>query len=302
MLVAFGSPTLPPIEWQHMALISSFNEDRPVSYFRGYPIYYATLLTIAYAVGIVLTAICQAAGISLDAFVFLPQRSIFGGQIWQLVTCTFINEPGFFSIFGLLFLYVSAVEVEKYLGMRRFLTLYGLLLATPLIVLTVWMAVFGSSYYPYFGNTEVAIGFFLAFCALYPNVQWWGVLPLKWVGLGCFVLALLVYLSRSQWADLCRLCAVSGVAFGYIRFLQAGITRPRFPRLFARKARPKIHVVTKPSPARPVSSPKQPVETTAVEIDELLDKISKKGLGSLTAQERAALERAREKLLEKDKK
>jgi membrane associated rhomboid family serine protease len=284
-----------------MALISSFNEDRPVSYFRGYPIYYATLLTVAYAVGIVLTAVCQAAGISLEPFIFAPHRSLFGGQIWQLVTCTFINEPGFFSIFGLLFFYVSAVEVEKYLGMRRFLILYGLLLATPLLVLTAWMAVFGPSY-AYLGNTEVAVGFFLAFCALYPNVQWWGVLPLKWVGVGCFVLALLVYLSRSQWAALCLLCAVSGVAFGYIRVLQSGINLPRFPRLFARKARPKIHVVSKPSPARPVSSPKQPVETTAVEIDELLDKISKKGLGSLTAQERAALERAREKLLEKDKK
>jgi membrane associated rhomboid family serine protease len=285
-----------------MALISSFNEDRPVSYFRGYPIYYATLLTIAYLVGIVLTALCQATGISLEPFVFAPHRSLFGGQIWQLVTCTFINEPSFFSIFFLLFLYVSAVEVEKYLGMRRFLTLYGLLLATPLVVLTAWMAGFGPSY-AYMGNTEVAIGFFLAFCALYPNVQWWGVLPLKWVGIGSFIIALLTYLSRSQWTAICLLCAVGGVTFGYIRALQSGLSLPRLPRLFARKARPKLHVVNKqPSPARPASSPKQPVETTAVEIDELLDKISKKGLGSLTAQERAALERAREKLLEKDKK
>ena len=37
------------------------------------------------------------------------------------------------------------------------------------------------------------------------------------------------------------------------------------------------------------------------EIDPLLDKIAKHGLGSLTSQERAALERARAKLLEKDR-
>jgi hypothetical protein len=36
-------------------------------------------------------------------------------------------------------------------------------------------------------------------------------------------------------------------------------------------------------------------------MDQLLDKISKHGLNSLTSQERAALERARAKLLEKDK-
>ncbi|MBV9488281.1 MAG: hypothetical protein JO069_00965 [Verrucomicrobia bacterium] len=287
-----------------MALISSFNEDRPVSYFRGYPIYFATLLTVAYAVGVVLTAVCQAMGISLEPFVFAPHRSILDGQIWQLVTCTFINEPGFFSIFGLLFLYVSAVEVEKYLGMRRFLSLYGLLLITPLAVLTAWMALFGPSY-AYLGNTEVAIGFFLAFCTLYPNLQWWGVLPLKWVGVGCFVLALLVYLSKSQWAAMTLLCAVSGVAFGYIRLLQSGVSLPRWrvPRLFGRRRRPKLHVVSKPPAPHPVSSPKPPAaETATIEIDDLLDKISKKGLGSLTAQERAALERAREKLLEKDKK
>ena len=66
--------------------------------------------------------------------------------------------------------------------------------------------------------------------------------------------AALVYLSRSQWAALCLLCAVSSVAFGYIRLLQSGINLPRLPRLFARRSRPKIHVVSKPSPAaRPPS-------------------------------------------------
>ena len=65
-----------------MALISSFNENRPVSYFRGYPIYYATILTIAYGLGVVLTAIFGAAGLSLEPFVFIPERSILGGQIW----------------------------------------------------------------------------------------------------------------------------------------------------------------------------------------------------------------------------
>ncbi len=42
-------------------------------------------------------------------------------------------------------------------------------------------------------------------------------------------------------------------------------------------------------------------ETKAAEsIDEILDKISKQGVGSLNASERAALERARTKLLKRD--
>ena len=45
-----------------MALLSSFNEDRPVTYFRGYPIYYATILTMAYAVGVLGTFLAKAFG------------------------------------------------------------------------------------------------------------------------------------------------------------------------------------------------------------------------------------------------
>ena len=45
-----------------MALLSSFNEDRPVTYFRGYPIYYAPILTIAYAIGVLGTFLAMAFG------------------------------------------------------------------------------------------------------------------------------------------------------------------------------------------------------------------------------------------------
>jgi hypothetical protein len=58
-------------------------------------------------------------------------------------------------------------------------------------------------------------------------------------------------------------------------------------------------VVQKPK-SRPRPTVIESAESGTVEIDQLLDKISKQGLNSLTAQERAALERAREKLLEKD--
>ena len=72
-----------------MALLSSFNEDRPVTYFRGYPIYYATILTLTYAVGVLATFLAKAFG-SWDAIVMLlafdPARSILGGQIWQIFT------------------------------------------------------------------------------------------------------------------------------------------------------------------------------------------------------------------------
>jgi hypothetical protein len=71
------------------------------------------------------------------------------------------------------------------------------------------------------------------------------------------------------------------------------------PNLFRR--RPKFRVVPKQKSrtSPPAAGPRQ---SDSTELDALLEKISKHGLASLTYQERAALERAREKLLENDQK
>jgi hypothetical protein len=282
-----------------MALLSSFNEDRPVTYFRGHPIYCATILTIAYAVGVLATFIAQASG-SLESIVsllaFEPARSIFGGQIWQIFTYSFVAIPSFFTIIGLLFLYVSAVEIEKYIGKARFLTLYGVIVLIPVVSLT---AVEMITNYPirFVGQTQIMIGLFIAFCTLYPGVQWGGFLTAKWVAIASLALSSVIDLSSSDWISLGELWLISGFAFGYIRFLQRGGELPSFHLPLRR--RPKLRVVQKPkSRARPSSVVAAGNETA--EIDPLLDKIAKHGLSSLTAQERAALERARAKLLEKD--
>jgi membrane associated rhomboid family serine protease len=283
-----------------MALLSSFNEDRPVTYFRGYPIYYATILTVTYAVGVLATFLAQAFG-GWEAIVLLlafdPARSILGGQIWQIFTYSFIDVPSFFTIIGLLFLYVSAVEIEKYIGKARFLTLYGVIILIPVVSLTAFGLITGSSI-RYFGQTQVMIGLFIAFCTLYPGVQWGGFLTAKWVAIGSLVLSSAVDLSSSAWVSLGELWLISGFAFGYIRFLQRGGELPSFR--FPLRRRPKLRVVQKPK-SRPRPAIIEAADTGNVEMDQLLDKISKHGLNSLTSQERAALERAREKLLEKDK-
>jgi len=282
-----------------MALLSSFNEDRPVSYFRGYPIYCATILTIAYGIGILLTALFRESSGLVGLFLFLPSRSILQGQIWQIFTCTFVNLPSFFTLFSLFFLYIAAVEVEKYIGRARFLTLYGILILTPVIVLTAWMFLTREAY-PFYGNYAVSIGFFIAFCTLYPGLQWLGFLSLRWLGLISYAIGALVYLGQRDWPGLLVLTVVCVGAFAYIRFLQSGLELPHMPNPLAAFRRSRLRVVPKPT--------NRPAPTAELrsgegnEIDRLLDKISKHGLASLSPKERDALERARAKLLEKDQK
>src|SRR5580692_4303034 len=146
-----------------MALLSSFNEDRPVTYFRGYPIYYATILTVAYAVGVLATFFAQAGGnleTIASVLAFDPARSIFGGQIWQIFTYSFVAIPSFFTIIGLLFLYVSAVEIEKYIGKVRFLTLYGVIVLIPVLSLTAAGMILNTPFL-FYGQTQVMIGLFI---------------------------------------------------------------------------------------------------------------------------------------------
>ena len=238
-----------------MALLSSFNEDRPVTYFRGHPIYCATILTIAYAVGVLATFFAKAFG-GLEAIVSLlafdSAHSILGGQIWQIFTYSFVDVPSFFTIIGLLFLYVSAVEIEKYIGKARFLTLYGVIVLIPVVSLTVRRDVLSISPIRFFGQTQIMIGLFIAFCTLYPGVQWGGFLTAKWVAIASLVLSSAIDLSSSAWVSLGELWLISGFSFGYIRFLQRGGELPSF-RLPLRR-RPKLRVVPKPkSRSRPSS-------------------------------------------------
>jgi Rhomboid family len=282
-----------------MALLSSFNEDRPVTYFRGHPIYCATILTVAYAMGVLATFLAKALG-SLDALISLlafdTAHSILGGQIWQIFTYSFVDLPSFFTIVGLLFLYVSAVEIEKYIGKARFLTLYGIIVLIPVVSLSV-LAIFVNFPLRFLGQTQIMIGLFIAFCTLYPGVQWGGFLTAKWVAIASLVLSSAIDLSSSDWLSLGELWLISGFSFGYIRFLQRGGELPSFR--IALRRRPKLRVVQKPkSRSRPSNI--VVVGNDTAEIDHLLDKIAKHGLNSLTPQERAELERARAKLLEKD--
>jgi hypothetical protein len=283
-----------------MALISNFNEDRPVTYIRGYPIYYATILTIAYAVGVLATFISKAAGgleTLISWFSFQPDSSIFQGRIWQAFTYSFISAPSFFTVIGLLFLYVSAVEIERYIGKARFLTLFGFMILIPVVSLTL----ISLSGFPvlYYGQTEISIGFFIAFCTLYPGLQWGGFFTAKWVAIVSLGIASLSDLAARDWISFLELCLVSGFAFGYIRFLQRGGELPSFRIANPLRKKHRLHVVKTPAPARSRAAT-EPSEH--IEIDPLLDKISRKGLGSLTPAERSALERAREKLIEKDRK
>jgi len=270
---------------------------QPVGWMGRYPVRITTLIAALFVVGMFGTVIAESAGWDLTPFAF-RSSALLHGAIWQPLTCILIQQASFFFIFNILFLYWSGVEVEKFLGRRRYLQLIGLLLLVPPLVVMLWSA--AGVQWTYAGSYEITVGLFIAFATLYPGVELFGWVTLKWLAFAGLVLASMQYLPAHQWGFLTVLWGMCLTSFLYIRLIQKPDTSAfqsafseGVSRLFRRKQ--KFHVLPRETGRRTV----EPEDDVYESIDPLLDKISKSGIGSLTASERRALDRARNRLLKK---
>jgi len=272
--------------------VTTSDDYQPVTWVGKFPVRVTAIIAALYVVGMVGTTIAQSAHWDLTPFAF-QSRSFLHGSIWQPFTCIFIQPSSFFFLFNILFFYWSGNEVEKYLGIRRYLFLFGILTLVPALVLIAWGAT--GAAWSYFGSYELSIGMFIAFATLYPNVELFGWVSLKWLAFAGLVLASMQYLPSHQWGNLSVLWSLCLAAFFYIRFIQGRIPiNVDLQRLNPFRKRPRFHVVQKSESRRTVEP-----ESIHESIDPILEKISKHGINSLTASERRALDRARARLLKK---
>jgi hypothetical protein len=135
---------------------------------------------------------------------------------------------------------------------------------------------------------------FIAFAAIYPDLQVFGWVDLKWLAFAGLVLALMSFLPTHDWGSLTILLAMAAASFAFVRYVQGRIPVGGLPRINFFRRKPKIYVVQKPSSRRTV----EPDDVSSA-IDPILDKISRSGIGSLTDSERRQLDRARKQLLKK---
>jgi hypothetical protein len=189
-------------------------------------------------------------------------------------------------------LFVFGREVERFLGQRAYIALYLILLLLPAAVLTVWglwvpTAMAGS------GALHFAI--FVGFATIYPNVELFLRIMVKWIALILAGIWTLSALAAHDWQALVVLWTSIGAAFLFIELRGAGPELAWWSNVKARFGpKPKIRVLQRTQMRRPA----EPDDVYA-SIDPILDKISKFGIGSLTANERRQLNRERERLLKK---
>ena len=267
---------------------------RPLFWMSGRPIYAYTLLIIAHVIAFVVTAIsisfvgssAVAQALALDTY-----QVIHYGQVWRLFSYI-VFMPSLWFLFAMGFLYFAGQQVEQFVGYKTFLKLYAGLVLVPAILLCLIGLIQPMAH---LGGTESIFGIFVAFATIYPGIMlniWFVNLTTKgwaWVLLGIYSL---IDISGQAWSNLTMLWMTAAVGYMGMRLIGAGRGMTWLTDWIEDRQAKRL------AQQRNLKVLKDVKETES--IDDILEKISKQGVGSLNAKERAALERARTNLLKRD--
>nr|MBA2431306.1 rhomboid family intramembrane serine protease [Chthoniobacterales bacterium] len=220
--------------------------------------------------------------------------AVLSGAVWQLVTYAFVHPPSRLIWFAIemYMLFIFGREVERFIGRRAFVTLYLMLLLGPAVLLTLWGLAEPTAMA---GSSAMHFGVFVAFATIFPRVELFLRIMVKWIALALGAILTLQLFAAHAWFQLAVLWLSIGGAYLFIRMRGIGGELEWWSNLKERwQPKPKFQVVPRSSPRR-VVEPEDVYES----IDPLLEKISKSGINSLTASERRTLDRARNQLLKK---
>ena len=248
------------------------------------------LLVGVHTLAMALGAMAAAAGFGawVTAGVFSPVQ-LGEGHVWTLLTYPFVHDirqEGIWFALEMLMFFWFGREVESAIGRKSLGLLYAALAVGPALLLAGIAPWLGSGVLAGSGTIHFAI--FLGFCALHPGAQFFFGLAARWVGWILLGVYSLTYFAARDWSGGIQLWATAMLAVGWVR--GGGVSWPKIS--FSKRAKPvtKKKVSTKKSGLVPLEK-----------VDPILEKISREGMGSLTAAEKKLLEEARNKLMQKDR-
>jgi membrane associated rhomboid family serine protease len=222
---------------------------------------------------------------------------------WTFVTYMFVHGGLLHLLTNMLMLYVFGTAVESRLGSRQFLLYYlfcGIGAAVFSLLLAGLMPVG-----PFVGASGAILGVAVAFAMLWPDAEliiFPIPVPIKARTLVIGLVVLDVIGSRLWPGDgIAHIAHVGGALFGYLFFRVQSLSR-RAPAQPPRAVERVVMVQSgsaEPDRRTPVT-PMQPrrridSDPVAAEVDRVLDKISEKGISSLTAAERRFLDEVAKK-------
>jgi membrane associated rhomboid family serine protease len=222
---------------------------------------------------------------------------------WTFLTYMFVHGGLLHLLTNMLMLYVFGTAVESRMGSRPFLLYYlfcGIGAAVFSLLLAGLMPVG-----PFVGASGAILGVAVAFAMLWPDAEliiFPIPIPIKARTLVIGLVALDVIGSRLWPGDgIAHIAHVGGALFGYLFFRVQSLSR-RAPAQPTRAVERVVMVQSgsaEPDRRTPVTpmQPRRSIDSdpVAAEVDRVLDKISEKGISSLTAAERRFLDEVAKK-------
>lgn len=249
-------------------------------------------------------------------------------EIWRVISYAVWNPPDIGFAVQMLVLWWFGREIEGFFGRRTFLQMFAGMLVLPALVALAVVKI------PYMGPSEMAglssvsisLQFLVAYATLSPNVSFFYGIPIKWVAVAVAGIQALATIANRDWTQLAVELAGIGFAFSFVRNRMGLLELPTLSFLgrSGGKKPPTFTVVKKqetsalqtapvaqsqqtsptrraPRTARLSFGKASPATTVLDSIDPLLEKISRSGMDSLSAEEKARLMAAREALLRETK-
>jgi membrane associated rhomboid family serine protease len=253
-------------------------------------------LIIANAVVLLLMRTIFTSPALADALAFDPLRAF--AQPWTFVSYMFVHAGLLHLLFNSLMLYVFGGPVEARMGSRAFIFYYlycGIGAAIFCLALSRIMPLG-----PFVGASGALLGVALAFAMYWPDAElivFPVPIPVRARTLVMILVGLdVLFYFITPGDGVAHLAHVGGAAFGYLFFRVQGMSR-RAPHPPPRAVERVVMVqsgAAEPERRAPVtpSRPRRRVDADPVsaEVDRVLDKISEKGIASLTAAERRFLD------------
>ncbi len=229
-----------------------------------------------------------------------PEGVLVKVRLWQLVTGAFIHADFLHILFNMLFLYMFGKGLEDITGRRDFVFFYMASAVAGSLCYVIWGIVAGGNV-PSVGASGAVMGVVVLYAIHRPRqvVLVWGMIPMqvRWLA-ALFVGAdLLMFVTRSD-SGVAHCAHLGGALYALLHWyfdLRLG----RILALFGRPGSGKAYKLPEANPFRGVppmgSGEFHGMDGVEKRVDELLNKISKHGLTSLSDEERAFLREASRK-------
>lgn len=223
----------------------------------------------------------------------LSRAGIAHGYVWQFLTYQFMHAGWLHLILNCWAIMVFGTQLERFIGGPRYLALMfssGIVGGVfQVLVATLWPWFDG----PVVGASACAFGLVAAFATLFPEQELtmliFFVIPVRLRAKTLLILSIVVALMGIifPWDNVANAAHLGGMAMGWF-YIKKILKNPAL--LGAEDHDPAVYS----SSSQPVEEPAD--ETPEADVDAVLDKISARGINSLTSKERAILEAARKKM------